>query len=163
MHRMSAFGRKWLEKAQFPIDKRFEDQKGTKFTTGTTDSTAWKPTARNRPIVTAERNQNTRNWATETRAGQSTTRNTLWSTQQISKNSVLIEQQAQSRRVTKRDITLWLRNIIHVYEGIPKENVPQRVASQILKDNMNLEWIPKYQKKKIIDKDQKRQMNSELE
>ena len=56
--------------------------------------------------------------------------------QQISKNSVLIEQQAQSRRVTKRDITLWLRNII--YKGIPKENVPQRVANQILKDNMNL-------------------------
>ena len=81
--------------------------------------------------------------------------------QQISRNSVLIEQQAQSRRVTKRDITLWLRNII--YKGIPKENVPQRVANQILKDNMNLEWIPKYQKKKIIDKEQKRQMNSEME
>ena len=37
------------------------------------------------------------------------------------------------------------------------------MANQILKDNMNLEWIPKYQKKKIIDKEQKRQMNSEME
>ena len=62
--------------------------KGTKFTAGTTDSTAWKPTARNRPIVTAERNQNTTNWATETRAGQSTTRNTLWSTQGITRADI---------------------------------------------------------------------------
>ena len=66
--------------------------------------------------------------------------------QQISRNSVLIEQQAQPGRVTIRDITQWLSNII--YKGIPKENVPQRVAKHILKDNMNLESIPKYRKNK---------------
>ena len=87
--------------------------KGTKFTAGKTDSTAWKTIARTRAVVTAERNQNTANWATNTRAGQSTTRNTLWSAQQISENSVLIKQQAQSRRVIKSDINLWLRNIIY--------------------------------------------------
>ena len=54
-----------------------------------------------------------------------------------------------------------LRNII--YKGIPTENVPKRVANQILKDNMNFEWIPKYQKKKTIDEAQKRLMNSEME
>ena len=38
-----------------------------------------------------------------------------------------------------------LKNII--YKGIPTENVPKRVANQMLKDNMNLDWIQKYQKK----------------
>ena len=37
------------------------------------------------------------------------------------------------------------------------------MAKHILKDNMNLELIPKYQKKKIIDEAQKKQTNSEME
>ena len=81
--------------------------------------------------------------------------------QQISKISVLIEQETQLGRVTIKDITLWLRNII--YKGIPKENVTQRVVSQILEDNMNLEWIPMYQKKKIIYEAQKKQTYNEME
>ena len=57
--------------------------KGTKFTTGTTDSTAGKRIARTWAIVTTERNRNTTRWATETAAGQSTTKNSPWSTQGI--------------------------------------------------------------------------------
>ena len=56
---------------------------GTKFTTGTTDSTVWKPIARTGAIVTTEKNRNTTWRATETAAGQSTTRNTPWSMQGI--------------------------------------------------------------------------------
>ena len=37
------------------------------------------------------------------------------------------------------------------------------MANQILEDNMNLEWIPMYQKKKIIYEAQKKQTDNEME
>ena len=97
--------------------------KGTRFTAGTTDSTAWKPIARTRAVVTAERKRNTTRWQRLQQANQ--LQETLHEVrrelqQQISRNSVLIDQQAQPRRLTIRDITLGVKWELRVALGVGK-------------------------------------------